>query len=274
MRYVFSSLLTLACLGGLALGQNAPARQPGQTQPGQQGQPGQQPQAGQKIQGQQGQQGQPGRVQQGQPGQQNQLQPGQQLQPRQQVAGQQAGHSQHAGSADQQIAAVISGCAQNEIEISKMAQSKAQSEEVKQFAEQMVRDHSPGHQEMRQLAGPLAGGESAARSDNTNTAGAGAGGLDWVRIHHEVGQKCLASIKQELGSKEGKEFDQCYMGQQIGAHMKAIDELKVLRNYASGDLRQKLDHELEMATTHYKKAKEIGEKLMDKSTDRISRKPE
>lgn len=154
-----------------------------------------------------------------------------------------------------------------------MAQSKAQSSEVKQFAEQMVRDHSPGYQEMRQLAGSLAGGENAAH--NVNTAGhSGAGGLDWVRIHHEVGQKCLASVKEELGSKEGEEFDHCYMGQQIGAHMKAIDELKVLRNYASGDLRQKLDHELEMATTHYKKAKEIGEKLMAHSTDRVSRKPE
>jgi hypothetical protein len=64
------------------------------------------------------------------------------------------------------------------------------------------------------------------------------------------------------------------MGQQIGAHMMAIDELKVLRNYASPDLRQKLDKELEMATAHYKKAKQIEEGLSDRSPDRISRKPE
>src|SRR5262245_26983358 len=44
-------------------------------------------------------------------------------------------------SSDQQIAAVLCGCAHNEIEIAKFAQSKAQSPEVKQFAEQMVREH-------------------------------------------------------------------------------------------------------------------------------------
>ena len=248
MRYVFSGVLSIVCLSGIALGQN----QPNNPQPRPQPQPGQQVQPGQQIQ--------PG--QQFQPGQQ--LQPGQQ---RQQLPGQQAYNTQHAGSADQQIAALICGCAQNEIEIAKMAQSKAQSPEVKQFAEQMVKDHSPGCEEMRKLAGPLASGQGAAHA-------AGTAGLDWVQIHQEVGRQCLASVKEELGSKEGKEFDHCFMGQQIGAHMKAIDELKVLRNHASGDLRQKLDQELEMATAHFKKAKEIGEKFADHSTDRISRKPE
>lgn len=277
MRYVFSGLLSLVCMSGLVLAQNPPARQTGQTQPGQQGQ-AQQGQQGQQGQGQQGQPGQQNQFQQGQQGQLQpgqQVQPGQQLQPgqRQQFAGQQ-GNAQHSGSADQQIAAVVSGCAENEIEISKMAQSKAQSQEVKQFAEQMVRDHSPGYQEMRQLAGSMAGGQGAGHAANPNAAGAAAGGLDWVRVHHEVGRQCLASLKEELGSKEGKEFDHCYMGQQIAAHMKVVDELKVLRNYASQDLRQKLDHELETAKTHLEKAKQIEEGLAGRSADRVSRKPE
>jgi len=249
MRYVFSSVLTVVCLSGIALGQNPPNNaqpRPQPVQPGQQLQPGQQIQPGQQLQ----------------PGQQ--FQPGQQ---RLQQPGQQAYNTQQAGSADQQIAALVCGCAQNEIEIAKMAQSKAQSSEVKQFAEQMVKDHSPGCEEMRKLAGSLAGGESAGRA-------ADGAGLDWVRIHQEVGRQCLASTKQELGSKEGAEFDHCFMGQQIGAHMMVISELKVLRNHASPELRQKLDQELQLATTHFQKAKQIGEKLADNSTDRISRKPE
>lgn len=270
MRYFFSSLLAIACCCGIALGQQPNNAQPNNAlprpQPGQQLQPGQQ----QPSQQQPGQQ-QPGQPNQLQPRQQNQLQPGQQGQQRGQFAGQQGQH----GMADQQIAAVVSGCAENEIEISKMAQSKAQSQEVKQFAEQMVRDHSPGYQEMKQLAGPLAGGQA----HNANAAGGAAGhagGLDWVQIHHQVGQQSLASIKEELNSKQGKEFDHCYMGQQIGAHMKAMDELKVLRNHASPELRPKLDKELETATAHYKKAKQIEEGLeggsQDRSPDRTSRK--
>jgi len=61
------------------------------------------------------------------------------------------------------------------------------------------------------------------------------------------------------------------MGQQIGAHMKVVDELKVLRNYASNDLRQKIDKELEMAQHHLKLAKQIEEKLDGQSSDRLSR---
>jgi len=270
MRYVFSSLLGFGLMAGLAWGQNP---QPNNLQPGQQPPAGQQqPQAAQKVQPGQQQPGQqqPGQQQPGQqqPGQQQpgQQQPGQQLQPGQRQPVGQAGQ-QHAGTSDQQIAALICGCAQNEIEIAKFAQEKAQSSEVKQFAEQMIREHSPACDEMRQLAGSLA---------NHNNAGQGAqpGSLDWVRIHQEVGQQCLASVKKELSDKKGEEFDHCFMGQQIGAHMKVIDELKVLRNHASPELRQKLDKELQMATTHFEKAKKIEEGLSDDddSPTRVSRK--
>jgi putative membrane protein len=239
------------CITGIAWGQNPPPTnaqpRPQPFAPGQQLQPGQL---------------QPGQLQPGQlqPGQQRQQLPGQQ--------GQQAANTQRAGSSDQQIAALVCGCAQNEIEIAKLAQDKARAAEVKQFAEQMVRDHTPGYEAMRQLAGPLAtGGETSSRGHE-------AGELDWVRIHQEVGRQCLASTKQELGKKEGAEFDHCFMGQQIGAHMKVVDELKVLRNHASPELRQKLDQELQMATAHLQKAKQIEEQVTERAPDRISRKPE
>ena len=82
----------------------------------------------------------------------------------------------------------------------------------------------------------------------------------------------LSSTKEELSNKSSHEFDHCYMGQQIVAHMKVIDELKVLRNYASNDLRQKIDKELETAQHHLKMAKQIEEKTEQAvSSQRLSR---
>ena len=134
----------------------------------------------------------------------------------------------------------------------------------------MVRDHSPGHDEMKQLAGQLAADATPQRGGEQ----AGRGQLDWVSVKKEIGQQCLASTKKELSAKQGVDFDQCFMGQQVMAHMKVVDELTVLRNYASSELRQKLDKELQMAQHHLQLAKDIAHKLKDRPSERVSRKPE
>jgi predicted outer membrane protein len=188
-----------------------------------------------------------------------------------------------AGGSDQQIAALIYGVAHNEIEIAKFAESKLQNEEVRQFAQQMVSEHTPGCEAMQQLAGNLV----AAHEGQAATAGTTreetrpairapaptGGALDWVSIHQQIGQQCLESTKKELSAKQGGEFDQCFLGQQIMAHMLAIDKLKVLSQYASPELREKLQKETQMATTHLEKAKQIAKQLMDRPSERVSRQP-
>jgi thymidine phosphorylase len=64
------------------------------------------------------------------------------------------------------------------------------------------------------------------------------------------------------------------MGQQIGEHLKVVDALKVLRNYASPELRQTLDKELQLAQTHLQQAKQIEEQLQDRPSERVSRRPD
>lgn len=202
--------------------------------------------------------------------------------------------AQPAGTADQQIAAVLSVCARNEVEISKFAQDKATSEAVREFAEMMVKDHTPGLEKLQRLAGPLA----AAHAPGTPAAAVrkevvrevepqakivkeetvveirpAGQGLNWVAIHRQIADQCLASTKAEFGKKEGEEFDHCYMGQQIMAHAKALDELKVLRNYASAELRKEIDQTSEMAAQHLDQAKKIAESMKAEGTERVSRKP-
>jgi predicted outer membrane protein len=85
--------------------------------------------------------------------------------------------------------------------------------------------------------------------------------LDLVSLKRELGRKCLESAKKELMSKTGAEFDRCYMGQQIGAHMMVADELEVFRNYASEKFRQGLTDALPTVQEHLQHAKSIAEKL-------------
>src|SRR5437868_777669 len=199
MRNVWAGLTLAAGLFcGVTFAQNAQPNNQG-TQPGAAGQKQGEPAGqGQTRPGQAGQQPQPGGVIQpgpaGQTGQQRQQ--GQFTQGGQQAAG-----------GDQQIAACVYGECHNEIEIAKFVESKLQTEEAREFAQRMVREHSPGCQEMQRLAGNLAAGGQAVgqRQDNS-------GNLDWVSIKKQIGEQCLASIKQELGAKQGIDLDKCFMG--------------------------------------------------------------
>ena len=260
MRSLFAgSIVAVSFFCGVTLAQNT---QPGQIQPAQ-------PRTGQPAQPGQIQPGQPRTSQPAQPGQ-----PAQPAQPRQQnqFGQDQPGRQGQGSPADQQVAACLYGEISNEIEIAKLAESKAQSPEVRQFAQQMVKDHTPSRDEMKQLAGSLATDTSRQRPGETG-ARAGSGGLDWISVKKELGEKCLETIKKELSAKQSNEFDQCFMTQQAMAHTKMVDELTVLRNHVSNELRQKLDKDLQTAQHHLQMAKDLVKKL-DDSPERVTRRPD
>ena len=258
--------------------------------------------------------------------------------------------SKTASHGDQQIAALIWGCCKNEIEISRFALDRLQTEQAKAFAEKMIREHSQGCEKIQQLAGNLAGQhdhaadspagavnrelrrdqpgrdqpgreEGAASETKRDTRGklksttaevkpegtavetttgnegtgrqgvaaaerhagenpqhaagrsGGAHGVDWVSIHKQIGEQCLQSTKQEFERHQGADFDKAYMGQQIVAHMKTLDELKVLRNHATGELRTEIEKSIEMATRHLEEARKIMEQQKDRPSERISGRP-
>jgi predicted outer membrane protein len=275
---------------------------------------------------------------------------------------------QVAWTADQQIAALLYNCCRNEVEISKFAQDKLQSNEAQKFAERMVAEHEAACQKLAKFAGPALEGstrldvipgrparvegrteareerregreearearreegapeareerregraeareevrEGRAEARDADPAAeaprparparpgqaeielkvggdrpssevevrleraGGAGGLNWVSIHKQIADQCLASTKQEFATKEGPELDRCFIGGQIMGHMKALDEIKVLRNYASAELRAELDECSQHCAEHLKEAKALAQKL-EGETPRVSRKPE
>jgi predicted outer membrane protein len=200
---------------------------------------------------------------------------------------------------------------ENEIELSRLALSKATAPEVKQFAQKMIDDHGQFVQKLQQHAGRTATGMNTpdrtgtgatgtgntgsgnTGTGNTGNTGTGAVGsntgrdpkgempagragmpqdasasrtgaagsmIDHERLLRELGRQCLESHTKMLNEKQGAEFDRCFMGMQLGAHMKAVDTLEVFRNHASSALRPTLDEGLRTVQMHLQHAKDLAKR--------------
>jgi predicted outer membrane protein len=184
----------------------------------------------------------------------------------------------------------------NEIQLSQLALERASDPEVKQFAQKMVDDHREMGRKLQSFASaagyvdttgaadrsgagagnrPPEGRNASGGTDNaggTDTsrptpppAGAaratGASGLDHVALLQELGNQCLQSARKELESKSGAEFDRCYTGMAIGAHMKVNDQLTVFQRHASADLRNAMAEGQKTVQMHLEHAKQLAKKL-------------
>lgn len=78
-----------------------------------------------------------------------------------------------------------------------------------------------------------------------------------IEIRREVADECLASARSELSNKKGDEFDACFIGMQIAAHMGLVDELTVLERHASPELQPILQKGRETAQAHLDRAKKL-----------------
>lgn len=91
--------------------------------------------------------------------------------------------------------------------------------------------------------------------------GMGSSDFNHIELAKELGEKCLASARQELQSKSGAEFDRCYMGMQVGAHMAVLDKLQVFGRHASSSLKQVLTQGEQTVQSHLTHAKQIVQQL-------------
>lgn len=151
---------------------------------------------------------------------------------------------------DQQLAAVIATGCRNEVEVAKFAQSRIRSKEIKAFTEKLIRDHQEACVKLEKLAGDHHREAAVGRNESN---------FDWVAVHQQIADQCLKSTKEMLSEHEGKNFDRCFIGQQIAAHMKMVDELKVYQKFASPNLRRQIDSSLASSESHLKEAKQIVE---------------
>lgn len=97
------------------------------------------------------------------------------------------------------------------------------------------------------------------------------GRVDLLRIKQEIAKQCVETTKRELGEKSGADFDKCYMGQQIVAHLGMADTLKVTKNYASPELRRLLEDGEKAVHEHLAHAKEIMKQIDGEGEKRSSK---
>jgi len=189
---------------------------------------------------------------------------------------------------NQEIAVWILLGNEEEVALGQFAESRAQHPEVKKFAQQMVEHHRQVIQKVQEAA-PETAGHNLQLKSTTNPRGAAsatptsqASGVrtasaetpiaapqanhnqQGVQLAQAIKQECLNLTEQELGQKQGVEFDKAYIGQQIGAHMGMLAQLRGSRQFASGDLKPLIDEGEKMTQQHLDQAKQIMAQLKDK----------
>jgi predicted outer membrane protein len=104
-------------------------------------------------------------------------------------------------------------------------------------------------------------GKDANRTVRTEAASRGGDYSQLIQIKQEIADQCLASTQRDLNEKQGKEFDKCYVGLQVVAHMEMVDTLTVFSRHASGELQQLVNEGRQTAQQHLDHVKHLAQQV-------------
>lgn len=115
-----------------------------------------------------------------------------------------AAHAQAGAPNDAQIAAIVVAANQVDIDAGKLAESKAKSAEVKEFAKRMVTDHTGVNKQATALVTKLhVKPEENATSESLKKSG--------------------ADTRKRLEALKGAEFDRAYVDNEVTYHQTVLD---------------------------------------------------
>jgi len=201
--------------------------------------------------------------------------------------------TQTAGApASQEIEHYLANCLliknKAEVELSQFAQQKAQSPEVKEFAQMLVKDHQQAIQKLQALAGAeganrisqrpgandqfdaqattpaterprQALNQQADQSLTSTQPGRQNDALSQLtEIDRQISERCQELIREELQAKSGPEFDHCFVAAQIGSHTHMLAALDVLGQRSQGELRQFVQEAQPVVQRHLEHAKQLA----------------
>jgi predicted outer membrane protein len=95
--------------------------------------------------------------------------------------------------------------------------------------------------------------------------------LNFVTVKRQIVEACIASAQRDLQAKKPYEAEMDYAGTQIVAHKQMLDTMKVLRQYASGELQPVLDQGIQTTQMHLQKAEKLVKDLADSRSSESSR---
>jgi len=176
---------------------------------------------------------------------------------------------------DQMIASMLAIGNAEEIEMAKLAQSKTENKDVREFADTMIKDHTKFLNKLiqtgaaePQLHANSVREENTAASSNTGTASAtsSASGsersVDPVTMKREIAQQCLAMAQKKAAETKGEhEFNMCYIGQQLVAHEQMLAALKVAHRHVSRDLQSTIEEGEKTTEEHLEHAEKLVKQL-------------
>lgn len=186
-----------------------------------------------------------------------------------------------AATVDEQLAAVMLADCRAEIELAIFVKPLLQTQAAKDFADKLMQDHQATCDKLEKIAGSHArparpAGLAAAPAEQKakfeigrlkleasttrpraeGEAARPAAGLNWINLHEEIADECLANDKAEIQKNESQ-ADKVFVGQQIAKHMAMASQLKVFRKYASSNLRNLIDSEQQTVAEHLKHAESM-----------------
>ncbi len=215
----------------------------------------------------------------GQPG--AQLQQGNRQIPGQRTANYRGDNAVNASRViDSHLAACLILGNEEEVALGRFAAQHASSEQVKQFAQQMVDQHSKAISKLQPFSPEVTSLELTSNSEQEQgqqqnqpqrqgqsqnqliTAGQNAQGdanlgQQMLAIERDAKQQCLDLTQKELGEKRGEEFDHAYIGQQMGGHIQMIAALTAFERHASPELQQVLSEQKRTAEQHLQHLKQL-----------------
>jgi predicted outer membrane protein len=187
------------------------------------------------------------------------------------------------GSLDSHLAQCLTMDNQHEIALAEVAKQRSQDNEVRQFADRLIQDHTQFLQQLARFAGNqpgIAGGQPGEGRPNERTgqpgqpatgqpgqpggamAQAQGGQPNFLALKQQIGQKALDMTKKELEKKEGVEFDKCFIATQIGNHIWALSTLEVFKDQQiSPDLRNVIEKGIQTTQEHLDHAKKLADNL-------------
>jgi putative membrane protein len=163
----------------------------------------------------------------------------------QQASAQQSGADANTSGAQAKVSATaqkfVKEAAQGsmaEVELGNLAKDKASKDEVKQFAERMVQDHSKANEELKSIA----------QQKN-------------IALPTDLPAKEKAH-KEKLASLSGDEFDREYMRQMLKDHRKDVNEFKrASKNVKDEDIQNFAQKTLPTLQDHLKQAQQVAKSV-------------
>jgi predicted outer membrane protein len=194
------------------------------------------------------------------------------------------------GMLNQMAAEGMMQMSQSEIQLANFALQHTQNEEVRQFAQTLIKDNVDLNKQLERFASEAVrarwGSEARASADGSTAPGPNAqapqpsaetagqpakspGGQpapgseagsmpgSLFQIRKDISDQVVVSIERELGKYQGSDFDRAFLGQQFWGHVVSIAAATAGEKHVSGELKQVVNQSAKTAEKHLEDCRKL-----------------